>query len=112
LKEEIYDDELLKFLLTHEPVKFQGFTAVRNKFVELFGKEQEKQARLQMTHILPPKGQCKAQILPSLLMTIILPTSHYQVYEPYLFKTGIMQLYCLHALSYSYCTFVLPLPKT
>ncbi|KAJ8427193.1 hypothetical protein Cgig2_027939 [Carnegiea gigantea] len=57
MKEGIYDDELLKFLLTLEPENFQASTTVKTKFAELFRKEKEKQARLRMAQILPPKGQ-------------------------------------------------------
>ena len=46
MQDGTYDDELLKFFLQLELENFQGSTAVRNKFLELLKKEEEKQALL------------------------------------------------------------------
>ena len=46
MKEGIYDDGLLKFLLTLEQENFQGYTTVKTKFAELFRKEEEEETRL------------------------------------------------------------------
>jgi len=55
MKEGIYYDELLKLLLSLKLENFQGSTTVETKFAKLFHRDEEKQARLRMTHILPSK---------------------------------------------------------
>ena len=47
------NDDLVKFLYQLEPDKFQGSTAVKNKFAELVKKDEEKQALLRTTQIFP-----------------------------------------------------------
>jgi len=53
MKEGTYDDELLKFLFHLELENFQGSPGDRSTFFKLVKKEEEKQALLQMTKILP-----------------------------------------------------------
>jgi len=80
MKEGIYDDELLKFFLTLEPKNFQGSAGVKNKFSELFQKEEEKQARLRMPHILPPKYHMYSPDFADIITNYNSDISHYQFY--------------------------------
>jgi len=54
IQAEVYDDDLLKFLFQLEPGNFKGTPVVAKKFSELIQKEEDRQAQLQMTKILPP----------------------------------------------------------
>lgn len=68
MKENCYDNELLKFLFQVKPENFQGFTAVKSKFEELLKKEEDKQTLLQAVNIF------------ALRLPDVRPTSYQQLF--------------------------------
>ena len=57
MKEGTYDSEVLKFLFQLEKKIFQVSPVIISKFLEIAKKEEEKQALLRTTKILPNSRQ-------------------------------------------------------